>query len=183
MNRAIAVALVLASSTAGADITMMDHSTTPRTDIVVNPPQPQPPPPQTTVVPVVEPNDNGDDLYDPMNAGVFASGAVMFGGSYLASIIAGASTDHPGADRLYVPVLGPWLALGSWGNCPVGNPSCDSNTTDKVLLVADGIVQAAGVLTMIDGLVWPTHHRRVLVTDTKVHVTPTGTGAMVFGHF
>jgi hypothetical protein len=187
MNRAIAVALVLASSTASADITMMDHPTTPKTDIVVNPaPQPAPPPQQTTVVPVVQPQQvdtGGDEDYDYMNAGVFSSGAVMFGGSYVASIIAGASTDHPGADRLYVPVLGPWLALGDWGNCPVGNPSCDSNTTDKVLLVADGIVQAAGVLTMIDGLVWPTHHHHVVVADTKVHVTPTGNGMMVFGHF
>jgi len=175
MTRAIAVALVLVSSTASADITMMDHATTPRTDIVVMPNQPTPPP-------IVE-QDQGDVVDDPMNVDVFASGAVAFGGSYLASVITAASTDHPGANRLYVPVVGPWLALGDWGNCPVSNAACDSNTTDKVLLVADGIVQAAGVLTMIDGLVWPTHHRRVVVADTKVHVTPTGNGMMVFGHF
>jgi hypothetical protein len=181
MTRAIAVALVLSSSIASADITMMDHPAVPRTDIVVNPPQP-PPPQQTTVVPVVE-HDQGDVIYDPMNVDVFASGATAFGASYLASIIAAASTDHVGAERLYVPVVGPWLALGDWGNCPVASPSCDSNTTDKVLLVADGIVQAAGVLTMIESLAYPTHHRRVEVVDTKVHVKPTGNGMVVFGHF
>ena len=184
MNRAIALAVLLVASTASADITMMDHSPVGKTDIVVMPnqPQPQPPPQQTTVVQPVEHNDNDLD-YDYMNAGVFSSGAVMFGGSYLASIIVAGSSVHPGADRLYVPVLGPWLALGSWGNCPVANPGCDTNTSDKVLLVADGIVQAAGILTMIDGLVWPSSHRRVMVADKKVHVTPTGNGMAVFGHF
>src|SRR5262249_7329086 len=135
MTRAFAVALVLVSSTASADITMMDHATKPRTDIVVVPNEPAPQPP------IVE-QDQSDVVYDPMNADVFASGAVALGGSYWASIITAASTDHPGANRLYVPVVGPWLALSDWGNCPVGNPACDSNTTDKVLLVADGIVQA-----------------------------------------
>lgn len=176
MTRAIALALVLGASTASADITMMDHQPTGRTDIVVMPNQPQ------QVQPVVERNDNGVD-YDFMNTSVFGSGIVLFGGSYLASVIAAGASDHPGADRLYVPVLGPWLALGSWGNCPVANPSCDSDTSDKVLLVADGIVQAAGVLTMIDGLVWPTSHRHVVVADTKVHVTPTSNGMALFGHF
>ncbi len=188
MNRAFAIALVLVPSIASADITMMDHPMVGKTDNqVVMPPAQQPAPqpaPQTTVVqPVVENNDT-DAVYDPMNVGVFTSGAVMFGGSYLASVIAAGSTDHPGAERLYVPVLGPWLALGDWGNCPVANPSCDNNTTDKVLLVADGIVQAAGVLTMIDGLVWPSsHHRAAVVADKKIHVTPTGNGMAVFGHF
>lgn len=186
MTRAIAIALVLASSAvANADITMMDHSPVGHSDIVVNGPQ-QPPPPQQPVVvqpqPVVEQNPNDLD-YDYMNAGVFSSGAVLFGGSYLASVIVAGSSDHPGADRLFVPVLGPWLALGDWGNCNVTNPGCDSNTSDKVLLVADGIVQAAGILTMMDGLIWPSSHRRVVVADTKVHFAPTGAGGMVFGHF
>jgi hypothetical protein len=184
MNRAFAVALVLVPSIASADITMMDHPTVGKTDTVVVQPAPQPQPQQTTVVqPVVEHNDSGDMDYDPMNTGVFTSGAVMFGGSYIASIIVAGASDHPGAERLYVPVLGPWLALGDWGNCPVSNVACDNNTTDKVLLVADGIVQAAGVLTMIDGLVWPSSHRHVVVADTKVHITPTGNGMAVFGHF
>jgi hypothetical protein len=189
MNRAFAIALVLVPSIASADITMMDHPMVGKTDNqVVMPPaqQPAPQPAQTTVVqPVVEqPQQDTDMEYDPMNTGVFTSGAVLFGGSYLASIITAGASDHPGAERLYVPVLGPWLALGDWGNCPVANPSCDNNTTDKVLLVADGIVQAAGILTMIDGLVWPSsHHRVAVVADKKIHVTPTGNGMAVFGHF
>jgi hypothetical protein len=186
MNRAFAVALVLVPSIASADITMMDHPAVGKTDtVVVQPSAPPPQPAQTTVVqPVVEQPQQTDVDYDPMNTGVFTSGAVMFGGSYLASIIVAGSSDHPGAERLYVPVLGPWLALGDWGNCPVSNPSCDNNTTDKVLLVADGIVQAAGILTMIDGLVWPSSHRHVaVVADKKIHVTPTGNGMAVFGHF
>jgi hypothetical protein len=186
MTRAITIALVLASSAvANADITMMDHQPVGHTDIVVEPGQPAPQPAPVIVqqpAPIVE-TDQSDVEYDAMNAAVFASGAVLFGGSYLASVITAGSTSHPGANRLYVPVAGPWLALADWGNCNVSNPSCDSNTTDKVLLIADGIVQAAGVLTMIDGLIWPSEHHRTVVADTKVHFAPTGTGGMVFGHF
>ena len=83
-----------------------------------------------------------------------------------------------------VPVAGPWLALNDWGNCPIEQPRCDTNTTDKVLLIADGVFQAAGLITMVDGVLSPSQHRVVTRTaDTKVHVTPTGTGFTVFGHF
>jgi hypothetical protein len=83
-----------------------------------------------------------------------------------------------------VPVAGPWLALNDWGNCPITSSSCDTNTTDKVLLVADGVFQAAGLIAMVDGVLSPSHHRVVTRTaDRKVHVTPTGSGLAVFGHF
>ena len=83
-----------------------------------------------------------------------------------------------------VPVLGPWLALSQWGNCPVSNPSCDTNTTDKVMLVADGIFQAAGVISMVDGLLDPSRHAGMVHTaDKGVHVTPTGNGFAVLGKF
>jgi hypothetical protein len=186
MTRAIAIALALVPSIASADITMMDHPSAAKTDNVVvtgQQPAPAPQPQPVAIQPVVE-NNNSDVDYDYMNAGVFSSGAVLFGGSYLASVIVAGSSDHPGAERLYVPVLGPWLALGDWGNCNVSNPGCDSNTSDKVLLVADGIVQAAGILTMLDGLVFPSERAHAhVVADTKVHVTPTGNGMAVFGHF
>jgi hypothetical protein len=70
------------------------------------------------------------------------------------------------------------------------NSRCDHETTAKVLLVADGVFQAAGVIAMIDGIFQPSTHRvisRSAKVDTKVHVRPTvasaSPGVSVFGHF
>lgn len=158
-----------------APTTVTTETTTPPPVVVV---QPTSTTPATTFQPETE------EEYDAWNAPVFTTGAVLFGGSYAAAAIVSGESDHPGANRLWVPVVGPWLALNDWGSCPIDQPRCDTNTTDKVLLIADGVVQAAGILTMVDGLLMPSHHKVVRRTvDTKVHVTPTGNGLAVFGHF
>jgi hypothetical protein len=156
---------------------------------VVTPPPAPAPQPQTPPVVVVSPDQPSEstERYDAWNAPVFATGAVVFAGSYGASAIVAASSDHAGADRLYVPVVGPWLALNDWGDCPIEQPRCDKNTTDKVLLVADGVFQAAGVITMVTGLLSPTHttvySNQTAKLDTKVHVSPTHNGFAVLGRF
>jgi hypothetical protein len=167
----------VAQEPAPAPVTTTTTTTTPPPVVVVNPTAPAP---QTTTYVAPE----GEVVEDNWNAPVFVSGAVIFGASYGAAAVAGAESDHPGANRLWVPVVGPWLALNDWGSCPIENPRCDTNTTDKVLLIADGVFQAAGVITMVDGLLSPSHHRVITRTaDTKVHVTPTGNGLAVFGRF
>jgi len=140
--------------------------------------------PATVPAPVAYTNPETDE-YDAWNAPVFATGALVFAGTYGASAIVAGSSNHPGADRLYVPVAGPWLALNDWGHCPVSNPACDQNTTDKVLLVADGVFQAAGLITMLDGVLEPSRHHVVArrYADKDVHLAPTANGAMVFGRF
>jgi len=153
--------------------------TPPQPPVVVVQPEPQP----TRTIIREEPVDNYE-VHDAWNAPVFATGAVVFAGSYGASAIVAATSDHPGANRLYVPVVGPWLALNDWGDCPITNSRCDSNTTDKVLLVGDGVLQAAGVITMVTGLLSPTTHTvHRHVADKSIHVTPTHNGVMAFGQF
>jgi hypothetical protein len=88
---------------------------------------------------------------------VFRSGLATFGAGYLAAVVVAATSDHPGDHRLFVPVLGPWLDLGSRGSCPVQSSSCDHETTNKILIAGDGVIQAAGVVTMVAGLLTPTH--------------------------
>jgi hypothetical protein len=165
----------------------------PSTTVVT--PAPQPPQPQQPVVivnpqpttpartTVVQPAPSYE--VEEWNAPVFATGALVFAASYGASAIVASTSDHPGAERLYVPVAGPWLALNDWGDCPIENPRCDENTTEKVLLVADGVFQAAGVLTMVTGLLTPT--TRTVYTqrtaDTTVKVRPTKNGFAVVGRF
>jgi len=145
--------------------------------VVVNPDRA---PANTTVVREPE----GYEVYDQWNAPMFATGAIVFAGSYGASAIVASQSDHPGADRLYVPIVGPWLALNDWGNCPIENPNCDKNTTDKVLLVADGVFQAAGAITMVSSLLSPSHHTvhgARVAKETKV--APTHNGFAVVGRF
>lgn len=159
----------------------------PTAPVVVVPPQQAAPPP-TTVISTQ--SGDADVVRDPLNAPVFATGAVVFGGTYLASVlVAGSSSEKGGHHHLYVPLAGPWLDLADRPSCDPTNTACDHETTTKVLLVADGVFQAAGVLTMLDGVLDPSRRSRAaVVADKKVHVTPTtfagtGGGLNVFGNF
>lgn len=168
--------------------------------VVVNPaPAPQPVAPTTVVEPapatiaVAPAGPDYEEVEDSYNAPIFMSGALVFAASYGASVITAASSDdndNRGNHRLYVPVVGPWLALSDRGSCDISKSSCDHETTAKVLLVADGVFQAAGVIGMLDGLFQPSTHRVITHTaklDTKIHLQPTmvqgDPGVSVFGHF
>jgi hypothetical protein len=160
-------------------------------------PEPPAPPPTVVVAPAplpepstYTPTERYEEVTDTYNAPIFTSGALVFAASYGASVIVAATDSGRGNDRLYVPVVGPWLALHDRGSCDITRASCDNETTAKVLLVADGVFQAAGLLGMIDGLLQPSTHRVVTRTtrlDTKVHVTPTlvagDPGVGVFSRF
>ncbi|MDB4961046.1 MAG: hypothetical protein JWP01_1045 [Myxococcales bacterium] len=207
-NRLAALCAILMPATALAqepDPNTPDPSQVPApasTDVIVEAPPPAPapapvvivnPPPEQPRRVVLEPQY--ETVYDSYNAPVFTTGALVFAASYGASVIAAASASDEnrerGFERLYVPVAGPWLALNERGSCPITSASCDRETTTKVLLIADGVFQAAGVLAMIDGILEPSS-RRVRVqnakVDTKVRVTPAtvgtgGSGVAVFGRF
>lgn len=169
-----------------------NQPTTTTTTVVTPPPQPQQPPvvvvnpqPEPARTTIVQTQPESYEVVDAWNAPVFATGALVFAGSYGASAIVAATSDHPGADRLYVPVAGPWLALNDWGDCPISQPRCDENTTNKVLLVADGVFQAAGVITMVTGILSPTTHTVYQRTADakKIKVTPTHNGFAVLGRW
>jgi len=156
------------------------------------PPAPTPPAPTVLVVnpvdqpvrPLASPAEPVDEGYDTYNSPMVITGGAMFVGSYGASIVTAAVSNHAGANRLYIPVAGPWLALDQWGGCPGGNASCDSNTADKVLLIADGVVQGISVITMLSGMVTTYHHHGRMYADERgFQITPTPTGVSMMGHF
>jgi hypothetical protein len=152
---------------------------------VVNPtpaPAPQPvaqpvaeptaPAPQNVVVqPNGYDNDNDSDVnyWGP----VLTTGTVVFGASYLAGVIAAADSDKSADHHLYVPLVGPWLDLGERPSCPASNTGCDHETTDKVLIAVDGVFQAAGFISMVDGILDPERHAIVRTADKGVHFRPT----------
>jgi hypothetical protein len=173
--------------------TTTNPSPTTTTTVVTPPPQQQQQPPVVVVNPdpqparttVVRQTPESYEVTDAWNAPVFATGAVVFAASYGAAAIVAGTSDHPGADRLYVPLVGPWLALNDWGDCPIENPRCDENTTEKVLLVADGVLQAGGVITMVTGLLSPTTHTvyQRTASNKTIKVTPTHNGFAVLGRW
>jgi hypothetical protein len=63
----------------------------------------------------------------------------------------------PGSSQLGIPVAGPWIALGKSG-CASDEPNCGSAKIGlrAFAFTVDGIVQAAGVALIIQGLVMKT---------------------------
>jgi hypothetical protein len=181
---AIALAAILLPSVAFAQSTDDEQQQSTPPVVIVNPPAdppPAPPPPQETTV--VIPERETSYTTTSVNTPMIMGGAVLFLGSYGASVAVASNNDHNGADRLYVPLVGPWLALNDWGSCDdIENSACDDTTTAKVLLIGDGVAQALGVLAFTGGILSPRHHT-VDTSTAGIHVAPTHNGAVVFGRF
>jgi len=127
---------------------------------------------------LAEPGLESDVEYDSLNTPVFTTGAVVFGAAYGASAFI-STDDGAGMSKLAIPLAGPWLALGDRPGCPAGSDvsdrACSHQTTTKILLITDGILQATGMVGMIDGILEPSSHRvrHALAQDTSLHVRPT----------
>jgi hypothetical protein len=153
--------------------------------------QPAPAPASTTVVatpaaPVAETRD----AYTGPNRRLIGSGLVTFGLSYIPSLIVAGTSDVPADHHLYVPIVGPWLDLGNRPGCGPGHIDCDAETTDKVLLVFDGLFQGIGALTTVAGFLSPERHELVSTADADkptLHLGPahvaSGYGLAAFGNF
>jgi hypothetical protein len=120
-------------------------------------------------------------------AGV-ATTAVWYG------LAAGASAlwpDAPGADKLRIPIAGPWMALADSG-CADNDPDCGTFTVvlRAVLTTIDGVAQAGGLAVAAEGLFLPTRapRRASSARTPRVLGAPTsfgsrGVGVSLFGSF
>ena len=120
------------------------------------------------------------------NRPMLITGVVVLGGTYAASAIVAATSDRKADDKLYLPVVGPWMDLKR-RNCDVND--CGNDTFTKVLLVGDGALQGIGAVTLLLSLVIPESSKKpwYLIGDEKLSVTPqvgTGvTGLRAVGNF
>ncbi len=110
-------------------------------------------------------------------------GALLFGIPYVVSATAatfGVAQNVPELGLLYVPVVGPFIALGAATCCASGALS----PMTVVTLVADGFFQTVGTVWLWYGLL---SKKKVLVLDKSVRVTPlplrSGAGLMVGATF
>jgi len=127
------------------------------------------------------------DTTTTLNTPMIASGAVLFGLAYGGAVIGAGVSDNTADERLYVPLVGPWLALSERDDDCGGilEQDCDNSTTAKILIGADGVFQALGVATIVYGFLTP---RTIVTSDDDVTIVPVamqhgGRGVAVKGSF
>jgi hypothetical protein len=129
------------------------------------------------------------------NGVLLATGGVTILGSYIPSIVVAASSDHDGDNWLYVPLIGPWVDLGTRGCGDEGNTgTCGVTAFDRVALIANGVAQAAGLAQLVWAFALPQRHLVVTApSETGAAQKPTfhvmpgsvgrGNGIVAFGTF
>src|SRR5690606_27795288 len=86
------------------------------------------------------------------NVPLLTTGLVVLGASYGASVIGAARSDSETDDKLYYPVVGPWLALND-RDC--SEDPCSRKTLDTTLLIGSGVLQGLGALSIISSMFIP----------------------------
>lgn len=96
-----------------------------------------------------------------------AGGGGIFAGSYgIGAAFSAAFPEVPGSEAMYIPVAGPWIALGQSG-CATDDPGCEAMPIVRgVLYVLDGFIQAGGLAIAGEG-----------IFGTTESAAPTTTGA------
>ncbi len=105
------------------------------------------------------------------NRPLLITGTVLLVGTYGASAIAAAVSDRKADDKLFIPVVGPWLDLKN-RDCEVN--ACGDDTLNKTLIIGSGALQGAGAVMMLLGLVIPESEKKpwYLIGDEKLNVAP-----------
>jgi hypothetical protein len=159
---------------------------------VVEQPAPAPAASSTVVATpaVAAPVGESRDAYTGPNRRLIGSGLITFGLSYIPALVVAGTSDQSADHHLYVPIVGPWLDLGDRPGCGPGQISCDAETTNRVLLVFDGIFQGIGAVTTVAGFLSPERHEVVSTADSDkptLHLAPanvaSGYGVTAFGSF
>lgn len=114
--------------------------------------------------------------YPPSSAryGVVIAGAIMTSVTYGGAAAMGAGwSEVPGADMLYIPVAGPWIALGESGCAPTeesapGAGDCEAIMVARGLLfVLDGLLQAGGLVIVTEGIFMTTESESAAPAEPK----------------
>lgn len=105
------------------------------------------------------------------NRPLLITGLVTLGGTYGASAIVAATSEREADDKLFYPVVGPWMDLADRG-CDA-NP-CENETLNKVLLIGDGVLQGLGALSIVLSVMIPESKTRswYLIGDSDVVIAP-----------
>jgi hypothetical protein len=105
------------------------------------------------------------------NRPLLITGAIILGASYAGSAIVAASSSRTADEKLYYPVVGPWMDLDE-RDCDINR--CNNRRLNQGLLIGDGIVQGLGALTLLMGLIVPEKTTRhwYLIGQSSLFVLP-----------
>ncbi len=116
-----------------------------------------------------------------VNRPLLITSAIVLVASYVPMASVAYTSERP-ADQtnLYYPVVGPWMNLAD-RQCDLR--SCNNETLNKVLLVADGIGQGLGAIGVVSSFFLPgkTTRHWYLIGDERVHAGPTRVGVAGYG--
>ena len=175
---AITVATVAALAGLSASATAQT-AVTPRPPVVVTPS------PSVAVTPTPTAVVAEKEAVRP-NIPLLAGGTLVLAVGYAPAVITGIISDHKGDDKLFIPVVGPWLDMGERG-CDTGEVfNCGSSGIETAALIVDGAVQGIGALAMVGSLFIPEHKTvvRAARADTdrpRIQVAPTSMGGHGYG--
>jgi hypothetical protein len=178
--RTCIASLVVLTSSAG-----VAYAQQPGTNIVTPPPSSMQSPQNTpgssmAPEPVISPETTTNSR---PNRPLLITGLVLLGGTYGASAIVAGTSNRPEDEKLFYPVVGPWMDLYD-RDCNL-NP-CSNKTLNQALLVGDGIVQGLGALGLVLSFIVPEKTTRswYLIGSDTWRLTPqvgrymTGLGAV-----
>ncbi|NUP06486.1 MAG: hypothetical protein HOW73_10550 [Polyangiaceae bacterium] len=151
-------------------------------------------PRSTTAIPETE--DAVTERFPPSSARwrILVAGlgvtAVAYGG---AALMGGLWEDIPGGDMLFIPVAGPWIALGKSGCAPgeesvEGEGDCEAMIGVRAAIyVVDGLLQLGGLGLVAESIFMTTESETAAPAKATILpapiVTPTMVGLGVVGTF
>jgi hypothetical protein len=105
------------------------------------------------------------------NVPLLATGATVFGLSYVPAVLGGAFSDADRRDDLYIPLAGPWMMM---------TKGADEKDGYKALLAVDGVVQGVGALMLLSSFFIPekktSHWYLIGSNDLRLAPSNVGTG-------
>jgi hypothetical protein len=142
-------------------------------------PQPQPPPPAgTTQTTAAEYNEQAgaerEEKKTEPNVPMLAAGGALFAGPYIAGVIVAAQSDLHEDKHLYVPVVGPWVDLGT-RPCTFQSSCSNGDHWASAALIASGVSQGVGVVLAAASFFVPetqTSSNTQAATKPSMHVMP-----------
>lgn len=99
--------------------------------------------------------DMGQPTKKRPNSMMLRGGAFMLAVPYLSSVAVAATSDRSADRNLYVPIVGPWMDLAERSCKPNSTNGCKSDGVNKGLLVADGVFQGLGALSIVGAFLFP----------------------------
>jgi hypothetical protein len=130
-----------------------------------------------------------ETIYAGPNRALLWTGVFTAGVPYVASAVVGAESGYTPDRSIFIPFAGPWVDLAQRSGCPIAAASCNGETADKVLLVADGIFQGIGAITIVSAFLFPERSawRARRAAAREIHFSPLtlrqGGGLTAFGTF